>query len=335
MRRVIFFLGVLFLSLPAFGQQSRHFTFHYGFTVRNVQPGQKVQVWFPRAQTDDFQDVKIVSIQGDLPVRKTRESKYGDAIFYAIAPKASKSEYSFDVEYDVVRRERIGLPRDGAQPHLLKASAKQRREYLQPDKLVPVTGKLAAIAARQVEGKTTTMDKARALYDYVFDTMRYDKTGSGWGRGDAEWACDSRRGNCTDFHSVFISMARSQGVPARFSIGFPLPAAKSSGEIAGYHCWAEFYDEQYGWVPVDISEAWKDKSRKDYFFGAYDANRIQFSTGRDLELAPRQAGEPLNYLVYPYVEVSGKKYENVSTRFSFSDAGETKAASTLKAKETP
>ena len=165
------------------------------------------------------------------------------------------------------------------------------------------------------------MDRALALYDYVFNTMRYDKSGTGWGRGDAEWACDSKRGNCTDFHSVFISMARSQGIPARFEIGFPLPAGKKSGETAGYHCWAEFYDSHYGWVPVDISEAWKDASKKAYFFGAHDANRMQFAMGRDLVLNPRQAGEPLNYFVYPYVEVNGKAWDNVSNHFSFADLG--------------
>ena len=320
MRKLFVFV---FLLLPVFclAQQSRHFTFHYGFTVRNVEPGQKVQVWFPEARSDEFQTVKVLSIRSDLPLKKTHERRYGDAAFYAIAPQAAKSEYAFDVEYDVLRRERVGLPREGAPPRLLKASARETQQYLGPDKLVPVNGKLADIAAEQVKGQTTTLGKARALYDYVFNTMRYDKSGTGWGRGDAEWACDSKRGNCTDFHSVFISMARSQGVPARFSIGFPLPAGKSSGEIAGYHCWAEFYDSRYGWVPVDISEAWKDKTKKDYFFGAHDDNRVQFSTGRDLVLDPPQSGEPLNYFVYPYVEVDGKKHEDVTTRFSFADVG--------------
>jgi len=321
MRKTILIIAVLFLSLPAIAQQTRHFTFHYGFTVRNVQPGQKVQVWFPHAQSDDFQEVKVTSIKGDLPIKQTREPKYGDAIYYAAAPKAAKPEYKFEVEYDVVRHERIGLPREGVQPKLLKASAKETREYLGPDKLVPTTGRLADIAVQQVQGKTTPMEKARAMYDYVFDTMRYDKTGTGWGRGDSEWACDSKRGNCTDFHSVFISLARSQGIPARFEIGFPLPAAKHSGEIAGYHCWAEFYDAQFGWVPVDISEAWKDKAKKDYFFGDHDVNRVQFSLGRDIMLSPKQAGEPRNYFVYPYVEVDGKEYSDVSNAFSFADVG--------------
>jgi transglutaminase-like putative cysteine protease len=318
----------LLASLSAFAQQSRHFNFHYAFSVRNVQPGQKLEIWFPQAHSDQFQDVKIVSVTGDLQLKTTREPKFGNTMYHAVAPKAAKDEYTFDVQYDVVRHERIGLPRAGQQSQLVKASAKKANAYLAPDKLVPTTGRLADIAAEQVQGHTTTIDRARDLYDYVFTTMKYDKTGTGWGRGDAEWACDSKRGNCTDFHSVFISMARSQGIPARFEIGFPLPASNNSGDIAGYHCWAEFYDSQYGWVPVDISEAWKDQSKKEYFFGAHDANRVQFSMGRDLVLIPPQAGNPLNYFVYPYVEVDGKRWDNVSNHFSFADIGTSSNAAT-------
>jgi transglutaminase-like putative cysteine protease len=47
------------------------------------------------------------------------------------------------------------------------------------------------------------------------------------------WACDSKRGNCTDFHSVLIGMMRSSGIPARFEIGFPLPENKNEGDIPG------------------------------------------------------------------------------------------------------
>jgi hypothetical protein len=72
-----------------------------------------------------------------------------------------------------------------------------------------------------------------------------------------------------------------------------------------------------GWVPVDISEAWKNPSKHDYFFGSIDANRVQFTTGRDLTLEPKQDGPTLNYFIYPYVEVDGQPYEAVDRRFTF------------------
>ncbi|HEV2987349.1 MAG TPA: transglutaminase-like domain-containing protein [Candidatus Angelobacter sp.] len=306
----------LLLSIAAFAQtKSRHFVFDYSFTVRNTDPGKPLQVWFPMAVSDQFQQVRIISKSGDLPLRQTRESEYGNQMFYAHTDKADKAEYHFSVKYDVVRYEHLAdVSAHGS------VSQKALDRFLQPDKLVPVTGRPADLAAQQVKPGMSEMQKARAFYDYTFDNMRYDKSGSGWGRGDTLWACDSKHGNCTDFHSLFISMARSQHIPGRFEMGFSVPENQNAADIAGYHCWAEFYTHERGWFPVDISEAWKHQKKRDYFFGAHDVNRIQFSIGRDLELSPKQQGDRLNYFIYPYVEMDGKPYPNVANAFSFSDA---------------
>jgi len=316
----------LLVTVSLSAQESRHFTFHYGFTLKNVPAGEKLRIWFPEAHTDDYQEVKVISATGDLPLKKTHESKNGNEMYYAETGKAKQAELHFEVVYDVVRHEHLTLGLE--RPHLAEVhlSEKQRQEYLEPDKLVPVTGLPAQLAVNVTQGKMTPLDKARAIYDYVFTTMRYDKTGTGWGHGDVLYACDAKKGNCTDFHSLFIAMARSQGIPARFEIGFPLPPDKHSAEVAGYHCWAEFFEPEHGWIPVDISEAWKHQEKRDYFFGAHDANRMQFTVGRDLDLTPRQEGAPLNYFVYPYVEVAGKEYSNVALTFSFADVDVGKTA---------
>jgi transglutaminase-like putative cysteine protease len=323
LRKLCLLLSFFAFTLSALAQDSRHFTFHYAFTVKNLSPGKKIRIWIPAAQSDPYQDVRIVSAKGDLTLKKTLETKNDNEIYYAEAATA-QPELHFDIEYDVVRRERVAL---AAAPHPVAASlsSKERQEDLQPDALVPITGLPAELAVKVTQGKTQPLDKARAIYDYVFTTMRYDKTGEGWGRGDVLYACDAKKGNCTDFHSLFIAMARSQGIPARFEIGFPLPPDKHSAEIAGYHCWADFYIDGKGWIPVDISEAWKHQEKRDYFFGSHDVNRVQFSMGRDLRLNPPQDGKPRNYFVYPYVEVDGQEYPNVSLAFSFADAGTTAA----------
>jgi transglutaminase-like putative cysteine protease len=310
---------VLLLTIAARAQTAeRHFKFHYAFTVQNVPVGQRVQIWIPLAHSDDFQEVRVVAAKGDLPLKKTLEKEFGNEMLYAFSKKADRAEYHFAVDYDVVRHERVASLGD-ASPQVQQVSARDQQLFLRPDKLVPITGLPAEIAARQVEGKTGDLPRARALYDYVLANMRYEKTGTGWGRGDVMYACDAKKGNCTDFHSLFISMARSQHIPARFEIGFPLPADKHSGDIAGYHCWADFWAARHGWVPVDISEAWKHQEKRDYFFGAHDVNRVQFTMGRDLTLSPPQNGDRLNYFVYPYAEVAGKPHSNVANDFSFAD----------------
>jgi len=330
LRRICVLLSLFILSLfpgtpAAFSQESRHFTFHYDFTVKNLTPGKKIRIWIPAAHSDAYQEVKVVSAKADLRLKKTHESKFGNEMYFAETGNAAQPELHFEVAYEIVRHERLVL-NSGA--HVIPASltSAERKEDLQPDALVPITGLPAGLAAKVTQGKTDPLDKARAIYDYVFTTMRYDKTGTGWGRGDVLYACGAKKGNCTDFHSLFIAMARSQGIPARFEIGFPLPPDKHSAEIAGYHCWSDFYVDGKGWVPVDISEAWKHPEKRDYFFGSHDVNRVQFSMGRDLRLSPAQDGKPLNYFVYPYVEVEGQEWPNVSLAFSFADAGGTVAA---------
>jgi len=325
MRKLWLFLFLVVLPLAS-AQDSRHFTFHYGFTVKNVPAGERVRVWIPAARSDDFQEVKVISANGDLKLKKTRESRFGNQMYYAESSKEKSPDLHFEVIYDVVRHERLTM--GVARPRLAEVQLKEsdRKQYLQPDKLVPVTGLPADLALKVTAGDSTPLEKARAIYDYVFTTMRYDKTGTGWGHGDVLYACDAKKGNCTDFHSLFIAMARSQGIPARFEIGFPLPPDRHSAEIAGYHCWSDFFEPQHGWVPVDISEAWKHQEKRDYFFGAHDVNRVQFTMGRDLRLSPAQDGQPLNYFVYPYVEVAGKEYPNVSLAVSFADVDAGKAA---------
>jgi transglutaminase-like putative cysteine protease len=314
-------LFLVALTSLSTAQAARHFTFHYAFAVNNVPSGEKVRIWIPAAHSDSFQEVRVVSASGDLKLKKTRESKNGNEMYYAEISRANQPELHFDLTYDVVRHERIVL--GVATPHLeaLKLNEKERKQDLSPDKLVPITGVPAELASSATAGKTATIDKARAIYDYVFDNMAYDKTGTGWGRGDALYACTAKKGNCTDFHSLFMAMARAQGIPTRFEIGFSLPEGNHASEIAGYHCWSDFFDPDHGWVPVDISEAWKNPVKQNYFFGAHDENRVQFTMGRDLELSPKQDGAPLNYFVYPYVEVAGKPYINISNAFSFADAG--------------
>jgi transglutaminase-like putative cysteine protease len=330
LRRISPALAVLLFSLVVQAQKKRHFTFHYSFTVKNVEAGKPLRIWIPLAHSDPSQDVRVTAQTGDLPLTKTRDHEYGNWMLYGETSKATKSEYKFAVDYDVVRREHVVLVNGKPAPNLqlAKATHVQIARFLQPDKLVPITGLPAQLAVEQTTRATTQLAKAHGIYDYVFHTMRYDKTGTGWGHGDTLWACDSKRGNCTDFHSLFISMARSQQIPARFEIGFPIPADKHSSDIAGYHCWTQFYLESTGWVPIDISEAWKHQELHDYFFGANDANRVQFTIGRDLTLEPKQAGPPLNYFVYPYVELAGKEYPNTSIAFSFADVGSRKPRTT-------
>jgi len=185
---------------------------------------------------------------------------------------------------------------------------------------VQINDEVRAISRRETAGKPTVIAQAHALYDWVFDHMQYDKSVPGWGLGDIPYCLKIGKGNCTDFHTLFIALARSAGIPARWNIGFPLAYGEGKTDagdqtVAGYHCWAEFYAPGAGWVPVDISEARKHPELKDYFFGNLSGNRVLFTRGRDLVLD----GKPLNYLIYPVARADGKDISGVEWKFTYRD----------------
>jgi transglutaminase-like putative cysteine protease len=327
MRRIGVLIGLMaVLSYPATSKgpatsstTGRRFEFTYLVKLNPAQGG-TLRFWIPVARSDENQDVTLESVSSPVPTETRRDSEYGNSVLYGEIQNP-KTPATVSLTYEVERKEysrgglselmRYNRDADPAPPDLLR--------FLQPDRLVPINSRFQAMAADITRGKNGDVEKAYAIYNYVFHTLRYDKSGTGWGRGDAMWACDSKHGNCTDFHSLFMALMRAERIPARFEIGFPVPANSSQGDIPGYHCWSEFYVSGLGWVPVDISEAWKDPSKHDFFFGSLDTNRVQFTMGRDLTLNPPQSGPPLNYFVYPYSELNGQPYDGVERKFSFRD----------------
>jgi transglutaminase-like putative cysteine protease len=301
---------------------SRTFEFNYQVQVPASATGGMGHLWVPLPRSDAYQNVRNLRIESTARHAIGRDPEYGNP--YAVftpTPEQAAAGYDVLLRFEALRREhRVFL--SGAVPRSVSTTVPLDpipERYLQADRLVPLNGMIAELAEKNTAGATTPLERARRIYDYVLATMRYDKSGEGWGHGDAIWACTAKRGNCTDFHALFIGMMRASGIPARFEIGFPLPKDKTAGDIAGYHCWAEFYLQDLGWVPVDASEAWINPSKRDYFFGAHDANRVLFTYGRDIRLSTEQKGEPINYFIYPYAEIDGQVVTDLKTHFAFRD----------------
>jgi transglutaminase-like putative cysteine protease len=300
---------LLLLSLVVAPPDDRTFTFTYAAEVTGLPAGKPVRVWVPVPPTNAEQTVEALDRTAPGTSKRTREAEYGNELWYIEATPDETGTLRLSAKYRVTRR--TVTPANAVGGDAARA--------LKPDALVPITG----MPLRLIAGKPLPADpeaKARALYDVVFDHMTYGKDTPGWGRGDAAWACDSRTGNCSDFHSLYISLARSQKLPALFEIGFGLPVERGKGEVGGYHCWVKVKAGER-WLPVDVSEPRKLGAMADGYFGRLPPNRVTFGLGRDLTLEPKQAGGPVNFLVYPYVEVEGKPHpaDKVKTKFEFAD----------------
>jgi hypothetical protein len=296
--------------------RSRTFLFTYSATLVELPVGRPVRIWLPIPSDDADQTVLLV--QQTLPAEPkiAREPKYANQVMYLETTPDARGQISLSLTYRVHRRECSASNPAAATP----VDAEQIAQFLKPDAKVPIGGRPATLLANKSLPEDPTA-LGRYLYDLVDDHMEYRKDKPGYGTGDATWACDSRFGNCTDFHSLFISLARTSKLPAKFEIGFGLPEQRGAGDVPGYHCWAKFKPADKGWIPVDVSEANQHPDRRDYFFGHLCENRVAFSTGRDLTLVPAQAGPTLNFFVYPYAEVDHQPWpaDRIQKKFTYQD----------------
>ena len=168
-------------------------------------------------------------------------------------------------------------------------------------------------------GKTTVLERAKAIYDWTVENMYRDPETRGCGKGDVCYLLIRPGGKCTDISSVFVALCRAAGVPAREVFGLRLGKQAEQDITTWQHCWSEFFLPGAGWVPADPADVLKamlvEKLQltspriaelRDDFWGGIDAYRFKLASGRDLVLNPAQSGEPLNTFGYPYAEVGGK-----------------------------
>lgn len=305
-----------FLADKPESPKSRRFTLDYSVTISGPKAGTRVRVWLPEAQTTEDQEVTVLGRNFPVAFTTNTEPKFNNRIVFFEAEMPESGSLSGRISYRAERREVLGLPGEQVRGPMTLSEA-ERKLHLAPNKKIPLNGKSMQLLAGK-ELPDDQLARGRVFYNLVDDLVKYDKSRPGYGTGDSEWVCDSRYGNCTDFHSLFIAWARAHSLPARFEIGFPLPEKRGQGKIPGYHCWAFFYVDGHGWTPVDISEADKNPAMKDYYFGHLTEDRLTFTRGRDIKLVPRQASEPLNFFIYPHVEVDGQTLPKDQVQLSVS-----------------
>ncbi len=318
----LFGLFVAFLVLPqsasAVKQAAGTITMEFDLSAPD-KIAKETQLWIPYPISDENQLISDIVISGDYTRSAVyTDRKYSTPILYAQWDKNSKSR-KLTFSFHVVRREVI------KKDFPTKEAPWNRSDYalfLTPTKSGPIDGMVKELADSITAGKATVLEKARAIYDWICINMYRDPKTKGCGTGDVCSLLASRKGKCTDIHSVFVALARAAGIPSREIFGIRLGKKPVVDVSKWQHCWAEFYLPGYGWVPIDPADVLKlmlkEKLKpgdarttelREYFWGGWDPYRVELSRGRDLVLNPPQNGAPLNTFGYPYAETGGQAHD--------------------------
>ena len=315
----IFF--VLLCSLFIFPESSmakdRSGEVEIAVTIAAPDDSKDVRVWIPYPVSNSTQDISNVRVSGNFSQSGVYgEKETGNLALYAEWATPTKDR-AITLTFDATAKELIKNDFPAVEPTI----PVEINEYLQSTAFIPTDGKVKEIALSVTKNKKKISDKARAVYQWVVENTVRDPDVKGCGTGEVEKVIAKKGGKCADISSVFVSIARAAGVPAREVFGLRLGKKDDEDMTCGHHCWAEFYVPGYGWVPADAADVRKamlvDKldlkgaqDKIDYYFGSVDQYRIALGRGgRGYYLNPRQNDGPLNYFMYPYAEVNGKSLE--------------------------
>jgi transglutaminase-like putative cysteine protease len=325
---------------------ARQATFEVRHELKVVVPegAQRLRVWFVLPQEEPIpgdgaapaQRVSDLQIEAPYPYRVERDSE-GSQLLYLEATNPQEKELKI-VETFVLTRNEVRTPVDASKAKpLTKADRTKFAPYLAANKHVEIDDEIRKVAHEIVGDETNPVLAARKLYDWVLHNVDYWVKDPNHKKaspvGSATYCLTFRTGNCTDFESLWTSLARAQGIPTRIVYGsFFKPELDGQDLDQSYHCWATFYAPGLGWVPHDVAVAdmyvgemvatpdnevlmrrttadgmfGVDPAKADYYFGNLDERRMVWSIGRDLILNPPQDGEPVNALAKAYVEIDGK-----------------------------
>ena len=173
---------------------------------------------------------------------------------------------------------------------------------------IAFTPALRRQAAKIVGKETNPLLKAVKIFRWVSDNIP-------WNAEDEYCVVPSfaikgftaGRGDCGVQNTVFITLCRLAGVPARWQSGFETKPTAGWG----MHDWAEIYIAPWGWLPADASygvQKSDDPRIADYYCGHTDSYRTIFNLdwGRDFVPPTRDLRSEPADLQRGEVEVDGK-----------------------------
>lgn len=292
----------------------------------NHKDAKLLRVWIPVPSEDTHQrilDIDIVNAPADVELNM--DALWGNSMIYFELPARLSKGLDFEIRYRIERIDDVMAM--GVEPHSHEDKSQLFKRFLEPSRQAIQDKRVKRLAERAVKGRKGSLDKARGIYDFTLENMEYTNKIPGYGKGNVNRAClaigegKKGSGNCTDFHSLFTALMGVEQIPSVFEMGISLKEKNAKNvEAEGYHCWVSFFVPGKGWVAADLSEAVKTPSKRDYYFGAIDSDRIKFSQGRDILLNPAQEGEPLNFFgPAPYMELGALPFTDFELKITYSD----------------
>ena len=229
--------------------------------------GERVRVHLPIPKACDQQrDIQILKVYPANPVIAPEDAAQR-TIYWE---ETMEENHEFLVEYSYIYTAKY------TKISLIKPDPDQGKHDLgEKPPHIRFTPYLTSLGDRITQGLDSPLDKAKAIYNYITNEISYAFMPTYFCMENIAESCAlNRRGDCGVMTLLFITLCRSQGIPAQWQSGL---IARS--DFCGAHDWARFHIEPYGWLVADPSFGVDAKTRGDeekrgFYFGNLDPYRM-------------------------------------------------------------
>ncbi|MBN2157570.1 MAG: transglutaminase domain-containing protein [Candidatus Lokiarchaeota archaeon] len=271
-----------------------------------------------------LQSVKILSNSCDPSATYFYDPQddFNNTMEYVAGTLNSDSELVYNISYEITLKETLWKLRernegvyDTTDPLYQNLTGAENNLQVENPSLISLSNSLC-------EGKNSIIDKVDAILDWITKNIEYDEDAT-VSRG-AYLTYLLKLGDCSDFSTLFTTLLRIQGIPARKVVGLVIMddgylatkkeagyqisyyyGTTSSGETIGTipgHAWVEYYIPGYGFISMDPTWSQTNPKYRNYM----DYIHLPVCIGENLGggVQPSIEGSVVEWGFIPYIKTS-------------------------------
>jgi transglutaminase-like putative cysteine protease len=214
-----------------------------------VPEGEVVRCWLPYPREDHRRqsNVKLLSVDDNNYVIAPEQYAHRTIYMEKIARKDESLKFAIEFSYQH-SPEWFNLQRKTIQPYNMQSELYKTYTAERPPHIV-FTDSIKAVSERIVGNETDPYQKMKKIFKWIDATFPWAGAREYSTLNNIpQYVLENGHGDCGQVTLLFMTLARYNGIPARWQSGFQMQPGRLN-----LHDWSEFYIEGIGWIPMDQS----------------------------------------------------------------------------------
>ena len=262
---------------------------NYTITVNpNVIPnGKTIRCWMPFPREGHSRQKNIWLLKSNPEQASVAPASDLQRTIY-LEKKAEKDRPTvFQIEFEVeTAAQYFDLKPEHLKPYDTSSAVYKEFTAERPPQIV-FTDEIIQLANLILDGETNPLLKTHKIYNWINGSVRWASALEyGTIPNIPEYVLKNQHGDCGMQTLLFMTLARSQGIPVKWQSGWML----HPGEV-NLHDWCEVYFEGVGWVPVDQSFGLQNDAGekvRNFYRSGIDAYRLIVNDDYGRKLTPEK-----------------------------------------------